>query len=148
MDRRDENLSKIREMGKSIAAGSSNLGQLDIDYTGFDGRHYEGEIIVKRPNMGDYIKMGVEKAKYIQKQIGVDASGRAIDLDVQYIDSTVSFLAHMLATFKVVVKKCPEWFLYPEEIEDFDFLNYIFTKYEVWLNSFRSGSSEKPQGNS
>lgn len=135
--RREENLKKIEELSKKVALGGKQTKELEIDYEGFDGNHYKGIIEVKRPTIGDYLKIGTEKAKFIQKQVGYDDYGNPLDVDPKFIDSDIKFLAHMLATFKVVVVKCPSWFLKPEELSDFSLLDHIYVRYQAWLNSFR-----------
>ena len=147
-DKRTENLAKIRAMGEKIAVGNKLQHTIEVNFVSENGNHYEGNIVVHRPSMGDYIKMGVEKAKYLQKQMGVDENGMPVQVNMHYIDPGVRVLAHTLGTLSVVVDKCPEWFLYPEELTDYDVLDHVFTQYEVWLDSFRNRNRKQADGDS
>lgn len=140
--KRAENLEKIRALGQQVRQGSELTHSLDIDFTSGDGTRYTGTVVVRRPNLKDYVNMGVLKAKYLQESIGSDY------VHPDYIDVTIKYLAHMLSTVAVVVEKCPEWFLHPEKLNDFDVLDHVYTRYQEWLNSFRTPSADPDQGDS
>ena len=139
---REENLAKIRALGDQVKAGTENTHTIEIDYEATRGVKYTGTVVVKRPNMGDYMKMGVRKGQIIKRNIGDD------DLPMSYIDETIKYLAQVLSTLEVVVLKRPEWLLKPEDCEDFDVLDHIYRRYERWLANFRDDVSEDENGDS
>lgn len=139
---REQNLEKIRELGEKVALGSDNTYSIDVDLVVERGEHYVGTIVFKRPNMNDYLKMGVLKGQLIKKKLG------ELDLPLDYIDDTIKFVAQMLSSFEVVVVSRPKWFAKPEECVDFDLLYYIYGRYEAWLNNFRADVPIEPDGDS
>lgn len=139
---REENLEKIRELGQKVRLGDNLVETLDIDFVGADGTEYKGVVEVKRPNMRDYVQMGTLKGKYLQKFLGNEY------VHPDYIDNTIKYLAHMLSTMEVVVLRCPVWFLHPEELHDFSVLDHVYTRYQTWLDSFRTDSAGESSGDS
>lgn len=131
MNEREKNLAEIRKLGEQVRKGGGLTHELSIDFTSGRGQRYQGTIVVRRPTMKDYLQMGIKKAQMLKDQAGKDG------VPPELIDPNIHMLAHMLSTFEVVVEKCPEWFIHPEEVLDFDLLDHIFTKYEDWLANFR-----------
>jgi hypothetical protein len=138
----EDNLAKVRalmDQAQEIGLGSKKQGELPIDFVSEEGNQYTGLIVVKRPNTMDYMKMGAIKAD-ILRQNGVT--------DLKLIDDGVKFMAQMLATFQVVIVKCPTWFLKPEAIEEVEILYHVYAKYELWLDSFRKLRAPELTGDS
>lgn len=140
---RKENLDKIRALGDQVKSGSDNTYVIEVDYEAVRGVQYTGTVVAKRPNMADYMKMGVRKGQIIKKHLGDE------DLPLAYIDESIKYLAQILSALEVVILKRPEWLLKPEECADFDVLEHIYRRYELWLSNFRddvpadeSGASE------
>lgn len=137
------------EMEDNILLGHQLRHEIKIDYVGSIGKKYEGRIIVKRPSIGDYLKIGALKASYIKQPVGVDPeTKRPIYPDLMFIDNEIKAIAQMLATLQVVVVKAPSWFANLEKIDEFELINIIYTEYEEWLNSFRKSDIDKFEGNS
>lgn len=140
-DRREENLQKIRAMAEAVQKGTASA-VVPVEYTSFDGTVYEGNVEFKRPNMRDYVTIGVQKGKYIQGQLG------GAFVEPAYIDETVKFLAHMMATLDVVMVKRPVWLLDVEAVEDFGLLDHVYGRYQDWIGTFRAGDTDEPAGDS
>lgn len=126
-----ENMAKVKELMAS--AGQVRLGGelkagVFIDYETELGTQIEGNVLFKRPTMGDYLKMGAIKSEYL-RNAGV--------VNIQLVDNTVKYMAHVMATLAVVVVKCPEWLMDLNSIQEADILYHVFGKYEEWEKSFR-----------
>ena len=143
MDEREKTLEKIRELGDKVTQGKDYTTTIDVDFTSVSGKNYKGRIVLRRPAMIDYMKMGAIKASLLKIPVDYDENQRPIYPDMDFIDESVKFLSHIISVFKVLTVKCPEWFLYPEKIEDFDVLNHVFERYEKWLGNFRISSGDK-----
>lgn len=141
-NRREENLEKIRKLSTQVRQGTGLQHDLEIDFVTSTGEVLTGTVVVHRPSMAEYLQMGVIKGRYISKYVGKEY------VRPEYIDSTIQYLAHMLATMQVVVDQCPPWFMDLENLRDFDVLNHVYTQYEQWVNSFRTGSTEPTSGDS
>jgi hypothetical protein len=147
MPNREENLQKIREMrldeqSKQVAAGGKFQADLEVDFTSANGSTYKGVVTVKRPTVGETIRMGVLKAQLLKREMGEDL------VPLELLNPEISYFAMVVGTLQVVVVKAPEWFLNPEAVVDFDLLIHIYSRYEGWLDSFRKPSDPQPQGNS
>lgn len=142
-----ENMEKVRAAmaahAKAQLAGDLKDG-VSIDYTSLEGNQYQGVVVFKKPNMGDYMRMGAIKADYLKKA-GVT--------DLSLVDKSVQFMAHAMATLTVVAIKRPAWLLKLEEVTEPDVIYHVFAKYEEWEDSFRkrvsgvaSADSEDSEG--
>lgn len=144
MDGREENLKKIEEMQKlsGIAAkinqGSRLTKEICVNYVGDNGTKYEGVVVVKRPNVGELIRIGVLKADMIQNQ--AEALGIKGRVDLNLIDTTIKLIATWVAELSVVVVQSSPWFANLNEIEDLGLLEHVYRRYTDWLDSFRGGS--------
>lgn len=142
----DQNLNDIEN---KIGLGSNQKHEILVDFTDSFGENFKGKIVVKRPNMGDYLKIGAIKARYLKQAVDVDpVTKQPIYADPAYIDGDIKTVAQIIATFKVVVTKAPSWFSDPQKINDFRLLDIVYTEYEVWLNSFRRSDKDEPEGDS
>lgn len=144
---REENLQKIRKLRETadvVGQGSKHTNVLTIDYVSEEtGIRYEGKIQVHRPNIKEYMKMGALKGYYLKQFMPTD-----MYVDPEYIDNTIKVLAQALATVKVVVDKCPEWLLRPEESTDMGIIFHVFHTYNAWLDSFRRDNLGENTGDS
>jgi len=136
----EANLAKVRQLmaqNQQVQQGGNMTHGIFIDYVSQEGNHYTGTVVVKRPTVMDYMKMGGLKSEYL-RQAGVQ--------DANLVDDTVKILAHALATLKVVVVKCPEWLMDMDNIREIDVLYHVFDKYEEWDYSFRKPVQAEPIG--
>ncbi len=139
----------FKELEDQINSGGEFNHSISVDYESNNKERFKGNVVVKRPTMGDYLKIGAIKANYLKQSLGVDPVTRQpIYPDPVYIDDTIKMVAQMIATFKVVVIKAPKWFQEPEKINDFKLLDIIYMEYEEWLNNFRDKSSDEPERDS
>lgn len=137
-----ENLAmvqKLMEQSDEINLGTLKREQVPIDYTSTSGYVYKGLVEFKRPSVKDYMRMGAIKSE-ILREAGV--------INIELVDSTIKFMAHVLATLQVCMVKCPEWLLNLEAITDTDLLYEVYEKYEVWQDSFRKDIKQKSEGDS
>jgi hypothetical protein len=139
---REANLAKLRAMGQAVRAGSNFTTDLEIDYTSEFGEHYTGTVTVHKPNMGETLKIGVLRGQILKQSMGDDM----VPLDL--IPTEIQFFAMIVATLKVVVDKCPDWLLNPEEVMEADLLAHVYKKVQDWQNSFRKSSGAEPDGDS
>ncbi len=132
-----------------IGLGANLTHEILVDYIDAYDDHFKGKIVIRRPNMQDYLKMGALKASYLKQAVGKDPTTKeTIYADPNFIDHTIKMMAQFISTFKVLVVKCPKWFDEPEKLNDFGLLDHIYFEYEVWLNSFRKSSKDGSKTNS
>ena len=140
----EENLAKVRAMmaqaQQANLAGDLTEG-VPLDYVTVFGNELKGFVVFKRPTMKDYMKMGALKSEELRKA-GVK--------DINLVDSSIKFMAHVLSTLRVVIAKAPEWLINLDAIQEPDILYYVYGKYEEWENSFRKprGTDEAGDGDS
>jgi hypothetical protein len=132
-----ENMDKVKALmaqAEQVRQGSGLTEVLHIDFTSLCGKHYKGDVVVHRPDLKDFMKMGGIKSEFLRKA-GV--------VNLSLVDMTVKETAQVMATLTVVVDKCPEWMLSIEAIDEPDVLFHVYDKYMEWTDSFRAGSAEK-----
>lgn len=129
----EANMDKVREMMLTKTAEELNIGDkatnsVAIDFTSEYGTRYQGNVVFKRPNVMEFMKMGGIKSE-ILRQAGVQ--------DVKLVDLGVKYVAQVIATLKTVVVKSPEWLVNIDAVQDTDLLFYVHDAYEGWEHSFR-----------
>jgi hypothetical protein len=138
----EENMAKVKalmEQAQQVNVGSELQNGVDIDFTSADGNVYRGKVVFKRPSVMDYMKMGALKSE-IFRLAGVK--------DLNLVDPTVKFMAHVIATLKTVVVKRPEWMLDIDNMQEPEVLYHVYGKYEVWEDSFRKPDAGESEGDS
>lgn len=143
-----ENMGKVRELmeqAKQVNLGGELTNSVHIQFTTAFGTEIEGVVEFKRPTMQDYMKIGAFKAQFL------GANGV---VNMNLVDGTVKFMAHVMATLKVVIVKAPRWLINKngeidvESIIEPDILYHIYDEYEKWEYSFRREPKEDLQGDS
>lgn len=112
------------EENKNLANSSSFTIEMKVP----SGEEFNGTFTVHRPTMGERIRIGVIEAQML--------SGLA------NIDPDSSALAHVIATFDVVIDgvSAPVWWK-PRELRDMEVIQEVYSKYINFLNGFQ----RKPQ---
>lgn len=129
---------KLEALADKVSGGDAE-DIINVDFTSDFGKRYTGKIQFKRPNVLEVMKIGGRKSE-ILRQSGVQ--------ELTLVDPSVRMMAEAIATLETVVVKCPEWFLDIQKVNDLDLVFHIFTRYEVWSNSFRVGGTDEPQADS
>lgn len=138
----EANMAKIQQLmaqAQEVNIGADLQNGVDIDFTSADGNVYQGTVVFKRPSVMEYMKMGALKSE-IYRVAGVK--------ELQLVDNTVKFMAHVIATLKTVIKKKPEWLLDIDNMQEPEVLYHVYGKYEVWEDSFRKIDIGESQGDS
>jgi hypothetical protein len=138
---------KAANVANQVGMGGKLTTEIDVEY---GGQTYK--FAIKRPNMGDYMKMGVLKTKLLMQGSLEPVPLEMIDPSVKQIATVVSTLDVVVFGAKVVIKTETEisespFTLIPEESDDYEFLEAIYMKYVAWVNSFRRAGA-KPAGGS
>lgn len=123
--------AELREQAMKINMGGEAKEGVQIDFTTEDGNVYNGVVVFKRPTMIDYMKMGAEKSEILR---------RAGIVDVNLVDNSVKFMAHVMATLKTTIVKCPSWLLNLDDIVEPELLYHVYGKYEEFEDSFRKSN--------
>jgi hypothetical protein len=142
MGQNKENMDKVREMmaqADKVRQGSEYIATLPLDYTSLTGKHYEGEMCVHKPDMGEFMRIGGLKSEYLR---------RAGVVSLQLVDNTIKESAQIMATLAIVISKAPEWLIKLEAIKEPDVLFYVYDEYMKWEDSFRKRDSKESSGNS
>lgn len=145
----EENLAQVRalmETSQQVQLGNQlNVG-VPIDFKSpYEGKHYTGTIVFKRPSMMDYMKIGTLKAQYLNENGFVN---------INMVDQTIKYMSQAMATLKVLTVKAPAWLLNGqglidiETIQDPELVFYLFDLYEEWENTFRSPVQDAKGGDS
>lgn len=147
MANREENMEKIRELklaeqSRQIAAGDKFTVDMDIDFESATGTKYVGTLTFKRPSILETIRMGVNKAQLLKREMGDDV------VPLELLNPEISYFAMVVGSLKVAILKSPEWLLDPEKVVDFDLLIHVYNRYDSWLDSFRKPSIAPPKGDS
>jgi hypothetical protein len=90
------------------------------------GEEFSGKFTVHRPTIGERIRIGVIEAQELA--------------GLSNIDTVVSQLAHLLATFDIVIDSAPPWWK-PRELREMEVLYAVYQKYIDFVQTFQS----KPQ---
>jgi hypothetical protein len=134
------------ELGKEIRQGGSKTFNLEFVYIQEDGSTLSGNFVFKRPNVGEYIRIGVEKAKYLKKHIAKyyqdSQEEESFVIGVEDIDPTIRVLAEMMATLKIVSIEYPKWFKDPESLEDVSIIYRLYEEYNQLLINFRGENKQ------
>jgi len=136
------NMEKVKELmakADQIKLGGELKAGVTIDFVSDFGTNFSGNVIFKRPTMGDYVRIGALKSEYLREAGAVD---------LKLVDNIVKFMAHVMATLSVVVVKCPEWLADIEKAQEPDILYHVYEKYEEWEKSFRKLPAESVPVNS
>jgi hypothetical protein len=129
-----------KEKADQVNTGDKARYIVPIDFTSLEsGAHYKGKIEFKRPNVFEGMKMGGLKTQ-ILKDAGI--------VDRELADDGVMFMATAMATLKVVVVRCPEWFIDIEKVADSDLVFHVYGEYLKWNDSFRPNGEGVAEGNS
>ena len=132
-----ENLAKVREaMAKAqvsqvadqVNAGDNTTHTETINFTSSFGNTYQGQVVFKRPNALDLMRIGGLKAQYFS-EAGIT--------NLEIVDNSVRLLAHVLAHLKVLVLKCPAWLFDVDKVDDMELIYEVYGKYRDWEDSFR-----------
>lgn len=142
-NRREENLDKIRKMGEQVRQGGTTTHTFEVDYETPGGTLYQGNVTVKRPNMRDYINMGVQKARFLNDQIEGPNP-----VPLEYIDDSIKYLAQVIGDLEVLLVSRPPWLLKLDEVEDFAVLEHVYVEVQTWLHSFRTGTAGQSESDS
>ena len=132
-----ENMAMVKKLmaqADQIRLGGDLKAGVTIDFVTDFGTEIKGNVIFKRATMADYVKIGAIKSEYL-REAGV--------VNINLVDNSVKFIAHVMATLSVVVVKSPEWLLDIGTVKEPDILYHVFGKYEVWEKSFRKPTTEQ-----
>lgn len=135
------NLEKVREamqVAQEVQAGALAENAVDFDFETNRGK-YVGQVIFKRPNTQDLMRIGGIKSE-IFRSAGVR--------DVELVDDSVRLLAHVVAYLKVVVVSAPKWLNNIDEIEDIEILYEVYGEFQTWEHNFRKKLPGKEVPNS
>lgn len=131
-------IRKAMALAKEINLGDQGTsGPIEFHYTSrTTGKTYEGTFVFKRPNMRDFMRMGVRKAQRLAPEDGTT-------IQLHLIDPVVRIYAEAISELEVVTKKAPEWLIDEngkinyEMLDDPDLVMGIADKYHEWMDSFR-----------
>jgi hypothetical protein len=99
-----------------------------FDYVTKSGEPFKGKFVMHRPTIGERLKIGITEARELGGYMNVDALS--------------SQLAHIVATFDIVVDENPPWFK-AREIYEVEVLQAVYEKYLDNLQAFSDGSKTK-----
>jgi len=114
------------EKSEKINKDLSNSHTFTINMKVGSGETYEGTFTIRRPTVGERIRISVLEAQELGGLQNVDIFG--------------SNLAHMVATFIVLIDKSPVWWK-PRDLRDVEVLREVYQKYVEFLDKFET----KPQ---
>lgn len=108
-----------------------NTHTFSIDMKVASGETFQGTFTVHRPTVGERIRISVLEAQELGGMQNVDLLG--------------SNLAHMVATFQVVIDDAPVWWK-PKEIRDLEVLQMVYQKYVDYLQQFQKSTEFERAG--
>jgi len=114
-------------LGASVALGASRQFEFEVEHEGARGR-----FTFHRPTMKERLTIGVLEATNL---------GQVNRMSVDIITRNI---AHIMATFSVVLDDRPAWFNL-DVIDDYDLLEKVYLKYEEVVNPFRGGAGQTNQ---
>jgi hypothetical protein len=138
----EDNMKKVQQLmqqAQQVNLGADLKNAVDVDFTSSEGNVYQGRIVFKRPTIMDYMRMGGIKSE-ILRQSGV--------VDLKLVDPSVQFMAHVISVLKTLIVKSPEWLLDIDSVQEPELLFHVFSKYEVWDDSFRKPDAGESEGDS
>ena len=109
----------------------TNSFTFTLDLKVASGEEYKGTFTVHRPTIGERIKIGVLEAAEL---------GGMANVDVQ-----TSNLAHMIATFDVVIDNPPTWWK-PRDLRDLEVAQAVWDKYQDYLKQFQGRPQSQKVG--
>jgi hypothetical protein len=104
----------------------ANSFTFEIDLKVASGEEFKGTFTIHRPTIGERIRIGVTEAAELGGMVN--------------IDPYTSSIAHMIATFDVIVDKAPIWWK-PRDLRDLEVAQAVWDKYQDYLKEFQG----KPQ---
>lgn len=109
----------IEKATESIMSQHNRRLTIPVDMNG-----YQGEFVVKYPSLKDKMNVGILRSKLTG------------GVPIQQLDVLTDNISYMSATLMVVTISAPKWFDI-EIMDDYEVLDYVFTEYNNWVNSFR-----------
>ena len=123
----NNNAQQIEQATASVLSLHQRRTTIVVDMNG-----YSGEFVLKYPSLKDKMDIGILRSKLTG------------GVPTQQLDVVTDNIAYMAATLIIVTVSAPDWFDI-EIMEDYNVLDYIFTEYTKWTNSFRR--TNKPSDN-
>jgi len=109
----------------------SNSFTIELDLKLLHGEEFIGKFKIHRPTIGERIKIGVIEAREIE--------------GLSNVDILTSNLAHMIATFDVIVDEAPLWWK-PRDLRDLEVLQTVYQKYVDCLQTFQKKPESEKTG--
>lgn len=121
-EKENEEMVETVEKSEKVNKDLTNTHTFTISVKVGSGETFEGTFTIHRPTIGERIRISVLEAQEVGGLSNVDIFG--------------ANLAHMVATFTVLIDKSPVWWK-PRELRDVEVLRAVYQNYIDYLLEFQ-----------